>query len=152
MSDNNNTGAEVIPITFIVGGIVTYHNRAAILKFLENILIRLMWIGIYVSIATAIAGVIYWSYKSLHKKYVLCLEWIANVERIQKEQSDKIQKQKDYIDWLKSCNSSHITDIKNLKTEIEKLKPKEKPKDEVVKLEAMTKTEEAIQQIVSNLK
>ena len=148
MSENNRSAASAIPLGFLVVVILIYQNRNAILKFLEELFIGLMWICVAAAVVAAVMLSIYLVTTFTCRKIIQLRKWIRKVNELQEAHAEEIKLLADQIRSLGASYSNQQRKIADLSDGLKKLSTEVKPAPTANKVVADQKVFEAAIQIM----
>ncbi|MFZ4402815.1 MAG: hypothetical protein ACOYOK_01825 [Pseudobdellovibrionaceae bacterium] len=150
MSDKNNNDplAGVLPLLFCILVGIIYQKREYILKVLDELLHKLMWLSLYLGIALLIGWVLYSAYELIKKKIIDLRQWITDVNLKLKKYEERLDSQRESLNKIRAWCNNHYDANKILEAQLAELKINFEPKKDAVQAEAAAKVEEAVQVVV----
>lgn len=147
MNDDNRAGGEYFTLALGIGCIIIYQNRKEILYFFERIVPQIVWFIFVVSFIVGALYSLYFACKYLYGRYSKWQEWVQTVDGELKKYEAALKDLEEWNSIFKNHHRDQACEIRQLKIELEKINPKEKPKAEAIQVEAAKKAEEAANQI-----
>lgn len=148
MNDNNQSTEGLGSLAILFTGIICYQKWDKIQKILMALVEPALKIGAFLFGLWIFFIFFQYVYRRLMKLYANCKAWIDSVNAIIKKTDSDVVQLRQHISDLNYYSRVARKDINSLLEDVKKIKEQITPKEAATKSEAVTKTTEAVEQIV----